>query len=285
MTEKLASTGTGRCFSIKKIISGCLINLMLLVAAFSAMLPFIYMVLTSLKQVYNSLDINFNPSLMSLKNYGDVWRGMPIMSFYLNSGIVVVGACTLSAVFASMAAYGFVKKRFPGRDLMFNIILFTLMVPAQVTMIPLFILLGDMGLLNTRIAMMLPFVNAFSVLLMKQFMINVPDDLIEAAKIDGSGEATTFIKIVVPILRPVITALVIFIFLASWNDFLWPLIIATDNKLYTITLAISLLSGQYRTNFGMLMAGATFAFLPPFILYMFLQNTFIEGIAYSGIKG
>lgn len=261
------------------------VDILLLAVSLFAMLPFVYMVLTSFRQVFGAINLDFDISQMNLKNYAAIFRGMPIWNYYKNSLIVVVGACALSVVCASMAGFGFVKKRFPGRQLMFNFILFTLMVPTQITMIPLFLNLNRVGLLNTHFAMMLPFVNAFAVFLVKQFVIGLPDDLLEAAKIDGANEPTTFLRIVVPLLKPVITALTIYMFLAAWNDFLWPLIIATEGSSFTITLALSLLHGQFTTNYGMVMAGSALAFIPPFLLYIILQNTFVEGIAYSGIKG
>ena len=132
---------------------------------------------------------------------------------------------------------------------------------------------------------MLPILNAFGVFLMRQFMENVPDELIEAARIDGCGEIRVFRSVVIPLIRPVIISLTVFTFITSWNDFLWPLVICTNQNMHTLTLAISALKGNYSTNYGLVMAGSMIAFLPPFILYIFLQKQFVEGIALSGIKG
>ena len=140
-------------------------------------------------------------------------------------------------------------------------------------------------MLNTFSAMILPIVGAFGVFLMRQFAMGLPDELLEAASIDGCGEARTFTQIVLPLMRPVIISLTIFTFISEWNDFVWPLIVVTDDQHTPLTLGLSTLSGLYKTNYGLVMAGATLTFLTPFILYIFLQRQFMEGIVMTGIKG
>lgn len=184
-----------------------------------------------------------------------------------------------------MAAYGFAKKRFAGRDQLFMVYLATLMIPAQVTLIPVFIIIRKMGLMNTYPALVFPILNAFGVFLVRQFMVNVPDELLEASKIDGCSEVRVFFQIVLPLVKPVLISLTIFTFITSWNDFLWPLVIASKPNMKTLTLAIAALKGNYSTNYGLVMAGSTLTFLPPFLLYIVLQKQFIAGIALSGIKG
>jgi multiple sugar transport system permease protein len=202
----------------------------------------------------------------------------------MNTVIVVVGACVLNIIIGGMAGYAFAKKKFKGRDLIFSILLFTLMVPGQATMIPVFITMRDLGLLNSYIALTLPIVNVFSVFFMRQFMIRIPDDLLEAARIDGCSEFGIFIKIVLPSVKTAMLSLSIFTFITAWNDFLWPLVVTTDNSMRTLTLALSTLQGNYGTNYGIIMAGATLVFIPPFIFYVFLQKKFVEGVTMTGIK-
>ncbi len=161
----------------------------------------------------------------------------------------------------------------------------TLMIPSQVTMIPVFIIMKRMNVLNTYFSLVVLILNAFGVFLIRQFMASVPDELIEAAKVDGCPEYKIFIQIVIPLIKPVLVSLVVFTFVTSWNDFLWPLISTTDDSMYTLTVALSLLKTQYQTNYGLVMAGATVSFVFPFVLYVFLQKQFVEGIALSGIKG
>ena len=184
-----------------------------------------------------------------------------------------------------MAAYGFEKKLFPGRDFIFQIYMITLMIPGQVTMIPLFVIMKNLGLLNTKTALIIPMIGAFSVFLVKQFVNGVPDELIESAKVDGCPEYRIFIQIVMPLLQPVMITLIVFTFISSWNDFLWPLIAATETETYTLTVALSVLKTQYQVNYGLIMAGSTITFIFPFILYVFLQKQFVQGIALGGVKG
>lgn len=260
------------------------IGFVLLLLALLALTPFVYMVAISLTQK-SSLNLDFSGEVFDLSNYVRVFKNLNIARNFLNSVIVTGGACILNCVISSMAAYGFAKKRWPGRDKVFSVYLATLMVPAQVTLIPVFIIIRQLGLINTHVALMLPILNAFGVFLMRQFMRNVPDELLEAARIDGCGEVRLFLSIVLPLIKPVIISLTVFTFITSWNDFLWPLVTCTDQNMQTLTLAISALKGNYNTNYGLVMAGSVIAFLPPFILYVFLQKQFVEGIALSGVKG
>lgn len=266
-------------FLIQVIIGGAL-----LIPALVALLPFIYMALVSFTQK-KALDLRFAGEAFSLKNYRSVFMNLNIGRALYNSIVVTGGACILNMVVASMAAYGFSKKEWKGRNQVFMLYLATLMIPGQVTLIPVFTIMKTLNLLNTHIALMLPVVNAFGVFLIRQFMVGVPDELIEAARIDGCGDFRIFLQIVIPLIKPVLISLTIFTFITNWNDFLWPLVICTDEKMHTLTLAISALKGNYSTNYGLVMAGSTLAFMPPFILYLVLQKQFVEGIALSGIKG
>ena len=265
---------------ILQIILGVWLGFMALVA----LAPFVYMILVSMTQK-TTLDLRFNFAEFSLKNYVRVFRNLNIGRALLNSIIVTGGACILNCVISSMAAYGFSKKHFPGRDKLFSLYLVTLMIPGQVTLIPIFTIIKHLGLMNTHIALMLPVLNAFGVFLVRQFMMSVPDELLEAARIDGCGEFRLFVSIVLPLVKSVLISLTIFTFITTWNDFLWPLVISTHQDMQTLTLAIAALKGNYSTNYGLVMAGSTLAFLPPFLLYVALQKEFVEGIALSGIKG
>ncbi len=265
---------------LSKILPGAV----LLFAAALAIFPFAYMMLVSLTQK-TVLDLNFADAEYSLINYNRVFRNFNLAVNLANSIIVTVSACVLNCIISSMAAYGFAKKRFPFRDQLFTIYLATLMIPGQVTLIPVFTIMKKLGLMNTYPALFLPIINAFGVFLMRQFMVSLPDELLEAARIDGCGENRIFISIVIPLIKSVIVSLTIFTFISCWNDFLWPLVIVTKPQMQTLTLAISALKGSYSTNYGLVMAGSTLTFLPPFVLYVFLQKQFVEGIAISGIKG
>ncbi len=242
------------------------------------------MILVSLTQK-SSIDFRFNFSEMSLINYSALFRNLNFLSLFKNSSIVVFFACTLNSLIASMAGYAFAKKWIWAKEKIFWIYLMTLIVPGQAIIVPLFIIMNKLGILNTHVVLFLPIINAFGVFLTRQFMESLPDDLLDAAKIDGCNEPRIFFNVVLPLVKPVIISLTIFTFITSWNDFLWPLISTTSSSMYTLTLGLSTLQSNYLTNYGLLLAGSTVIFLPPFILYSILQKQFIEGVALSGLKG
>jgi len=250
----------------------------------ACVVPFVLMALISLTQK-RVVNLNFSLSEMDFQNYDKLFRNFSFFTYLLNSIIVVGMSCLLNCFISGLAGYSFAKKRFPLQKQIFWLYMITLMVPNQVILIPVFTIMRSMGLLNTHLALSLPIINAFGVFLIKQFMESVPDELLEAARMDGCGEFRIFTHIVVPLVKPVFVSLTVFTFITSWNDFIWPLVLITENKMNTLTLALASLQGNYGTNYGLVMAGATLAFLPPFILYLFLQRQFVEGIALSGIKG
>ena len=265
-------------------LSTIILGIVIFALAVSMLIPFIYMLLLSLTQS-KSLIFSMKDISPDLINYTRVFRNTDFFNALKNSLIISISSCFFNCLFSSMAAYALEKKRFPGRKLIFNIYLATLMVPGQVTLIPVFTIMKHLGLLNSYPPLIFIIVNAFGVFLIKQFMAGVPDELLEAAKIDGCGEFRIFFHIVIPLIKPVLVSLTVFTFITSWNDFIWPLVIVTDNSMQTLTLALSVLKGQFTTNYGMVMAGSTMTFLVPFILYVFLQKQFVEGIALSGVKG
>lgn len=247
--------------------------------------PFIYMLIMSFTQSTTLMihwkDVNFG----DFSNFQYVLQKSGFVRALLNSVIVVGCSCFFNCIIASMAAYGFEKKNFPGKEAIFRVYLLTLMIPGQVTMIPVFIMMNKMNLLNTYFALIVLIINAFGVFLIRQFMESVPNELLEAAQVDGCPEYRIFIQIVIPLIKPVLISLVVFTFVTSWNDFLWPLVSTSNSDMYTLTVALSLLKTQYQTNYGLILAGATVSFIFPFIMYVFLQKQFVEGIALSGIKG
>lgn len=252
--------------------------------ALFCVVPFVYMILVSLTQK-QVLDFRFDPKTFSLTNYHSVIRNFNIITNLKNSIIVTGFSCLFNCIISSLAAYPFAKKKFPFKDAIFMGYIITLMIPSQVSMIPRFVIIRQLGLMNTYTALILPIINAFGVFLIKQFMESVPNDLLEAADIDGCSEGRTFVSIVIPLIKAVLVSLTIFTFISSWNDFLWPLVTASKQNMKTLTLAVSALKGNYSTNYGLVMAGSTMTFIFPFLLYIVLQKQFVEGIALSGIKG
>ena len=185
----------------------------------------------------------------------------------------------------SLAAFAFEKKPFPGSEALFWVYVATMMVPPQVTLIPLYTIMRDIGLLNTHLALALPVINAFGVFLIRQFMKGLPDDLLDAARIDGATDMKIFLRIVLPLVKPTIVALTVFTFLSVWNDFLWPLVSISKDSMQTVTLAAAKLQGRTQVEYGLVMAGAAVATIVPFVLCMFLQKQFVEGVTSSSIKG
>lgn len=265
-------------------VSNLAINVVLLGMVTVAVLPFAFMVLTAVQQS-DSVSISFDTDRLHLDNFVRLFADYDFGRALIVSVLVVVLACVTNLVVSSLAAFAFAKKPFPGSEVIFWIYIATMMVPVQVTLIPLFVIVRDLGLLNTPVALILPIVNAFGVFLIRQFMSTVPDELLDAARIDGARDRRIFIAIVVPLIRPVLVALMVFTFITAWNDFLWPLVAISDESMQTVTLAAARLQGRFVTDYGLVMAGATVAFLVPFVIYVAVQRQFVQGVASVGLKG
>ena len=258
----------------------------LLTTLFAAMCitPLIYMVAVSFTDS-ESLYISLSDLRFSFDNYVYAIVKRNFGRALWNSIVTVVGSCLLVDLVSAMAAYGFEKKPVPGKEALFQGYLATMMIPGQVILIPMFVMINYAHLTNTYAALILPMVGAFGIFLMRQFMVQVPNELLEAAEIDGCGEIRRFVTIVLPLVQPALITLTIFTFNAAWNNFLWPLIINTRSDMHVLPVTMATLSSNSTTNYGMVMAGATLTFLFPFVLYIFLQRQFVEGIALGGVKG
>ena len=269
--------------AIRLSING-LWTVVIIIVLVVAMLPFFFMAITSLQNT-SSVSLSFDPRLFDLSNYSRLFTDFAFGPAMLTSAIVVVLACTLNLVVCSLAAFAFEKKPFPGSEVLFVTYIVTMMVPGQVTLIPLFTIMKDLGLLNTHLALALPIVNAFGVFLIRQFIVGIPDELIEAARIDGATDLRIFLQIVIPLIRPVLVALTVFTFISTWNDFLWPLVSISDNQMQTVTLAAANMVGNVTQQYGLVMAGSAVSFVVPLVMYIFLQRQFVEGVTASGLKG
>lgn len=262
--------------------------IILLFCVLISIYPFIYMLFLSFMET-TSMKLSVERILSAhytLDNYRSIFRENDFLLYLKNSAIVTVYAVVVTCLISAMAAYAFAKKRFPGRKWMFVVYLATMMIPGQVTLIPCFLILKTLGMLNTYSAMVLPTCGAFGTLLVHQFLQTLPDDLLEAADIDGCSEIHKFICVVLPLIKPVLVSLAIFTFISVWGSLLLPLIVSTKAEMTTLTVAIaSMKTAMTQTNYGFMMAASVISFLPPFILYCFLQKQFVEGIALSGTKG
>nr|WP_297885626.1 carbohydrate ABC transporter permease [uncultured Blautia sp.] len=273
----------------KKIKWGHVIIFIILVLCMVVtLLPFIWMILTSLKTQSESIciPIKILPEKPLFSNYAEVFEKIPFARMYLNTmisaGVIVVAQLIL----CSMAAYAFGRIKFPGRDIIFGILLAVLMVPSSFFMLPQYLIIQKMGLLNTLPALFIPgLFSAFGTFLMRQFFMALPNDLEEAARIDGCGHFRIFTRIMFPLVKPGLVALAILTLRGAWNDLMWPMIVNTSPEKMTLSAGLSFLQGQYATDYPTMMAGAVLAVIPLLVLFAIFQKQFIEGIALQGIKG
>ena len=271
---------TQKRWSVGGVVGIALVTLLALLC----IAPLIYMILMSFTQL-RSLYIDLDKITLNLKNYYTIAFKNDFGRSLINSLIVAALACLWTNLVCAMAAYGFEKKRIPGKEVLFKIFLATMMVPSQVTLIPLFLTMREIGWLNSYAALVIPMAGAFGVFMIRQFIKGIDDVFIEAAQIDGCPEFLIFFRVIIPLIQPALVSLTIFTFIASWNSFVWPLVVNTENKMYTFTVALSLLNSQHDTNYGLTMAAATVSFAIPFILYIVMQKQFVEGIVQGGVKG
>lgn len=270
-----------------RVIESTYIHLILIVGIVITIAPFIWMLSTSFKSsggifTYPPQWLPKNPTL---EWYKQLLRDVDFFLHFKNSLIVSLSTTIFNLLFCSMSGYAFAKLRFVGRDKIFTLLMATLMIPGQITMIPVFLFLKQLGLLNSYWGLILPgCVGTFGIFLIRQFMMTIPDDLIEAARIDGCSEFRIYWNVLLPLCKPVLATLGIFTFMGSWNDFLWPLIVMIGEEHYTLPVALANLSGQHATKFGLLMAGAVIVVVPVIIVFILAQKYVIRGIATTGLK-
>ena len=261
----------------------------LLIGGVWMLLPLGWMLSASLMPLSEVIKIPpvwFAPTKYTVGNFSEVWFDIGFWRFSLNSAFVALTITTCQLLTSTMAGFAFARYEFPGRTVIFIVILSTLMIPFQVIMIPLFIMMAKLGLVNTYWGMIVPaIVTPFGIFLMRQFMLSVPKSLLEAARIDGASEPYIYARIMLPLSKPAIAALTIFTFLAAWDDFLWPLIIINSKQKWTLPIAMSRFTEQYISQTHLQMAGAAVMFLPVLIVFLMMQRNFIEGVAMTGLKG
>jgi len=225
------------------------------------------------------------PSEFTTGNFTNLFASFPMATWFTNSVLVASITTAIAVFFNLLAGYAFAKLKFWGRDTLFFLILSTMMIPAQAIMIPQFRMVSGLGLFGTFWAVILPTAaSAFGIFLARQFMMSIPSELIEAAKVDGASNLRIFFRIVLPLCKPLIAVMTLLSFMAQWNDFLWPLIALKTPELYTLPVSLRFLQGQYDANYGGLMAAALLTCLPLVVLFLLLQRYFVQGLARSGIK-
>ena len=262
---------------------------LLLAAAFIVLLPFAWMVATSLKppaEIFTDRIVWWPERLHALENYSAAFARAPLARFLLNGVVVTAAIFMLQVAVALPCAYALAKLRFRGRDQIFRLVLACLLIPAHAVSVPLFLLFHHLGILNTYAALVVPWtISVFGIFLMRQFFMTVPDDLVDAARMDGIGEFGIVWRVMLPVALPALTAFGIFSVVAHWNDYFWPLIVINDTALFTPPLGVAhFRNDEAGTDFGPLMAAATVIILPLAAAFLASQRRFIEGIALTGMK-
>lgn len=278
-------------FSAIRLRAGLLVslaNILLLIGVVLAAVPFIYMISASFKpqnEIF-TFPVQIIPKEPYLDNYTTLFGETLYLRWFFNTAIVAVGRTALSLLLCMLAGFAFAKYEFPFRRVLFVMVLASFTLPFEVVLIPLYTMMVRFGWLNTYWVLIVPFAaSAFGIFLARQYALALPTELMEAARIDGSSELGIFFRIALPNLRPALAVMGIIFFQASWNDFLWPLIVLNDSTMYVINLALPTLRGPYNDQYGLVLGGAVIAVIPIIIIFFAMQRYFIEGIMAGALKG
>lgn len=270
--------------ALKKI----LLYVFLTVTALLTLMPFFWMLSASFMadgeaSVYPP---SFFPTELFFGQYDILFNRLNVSGNFFNSIFLSTTVTVVSLFFNSMAGYAFAKYKFKSKDKIFKLLLLSMVIPAQVTMLPLFLMLKQLGVINTYIAIIIPgMANMFGIFLIRQYAMSIPDSMIEAAKIDGANDFQIYRKIILPMCTPILVTLALFTFLTTWNDFLWPLIALTDSNMFTLPVALANLMGEHTKDPELMMAGSVITTLPVLIIFLILQKFYIKGILAGSIKG
>lgn len=260
---------------------------LLAVLSVAVLVPFGWMVSSSLKldnEVF-TVPIQWIPTEFHWSNFGQIWERIPLFTYLRNSVFLSITITALQVLTGSFAAYGFAKVRFPGRDALFLAYIATIAVPWQAYMVPQYIIMQKAGLVNTHLSLiLLQAFSAFGVFLMRQYYLTIPDELSEAARLDGLSEYGIWARIILPLSKPALASLALLTFVNTWNDYMGPFIYLTDNKLWTIQLGLRSFVGLYDAEYAMIMTGSVLSVLPILVIFLLGQKYFVRGIATSGLK-
>lgn len=263
------------------------VNLGLLVLSLVTLAPLLWMASASLMPTGEASAIppRLVPSRPTLEQYRDLFTRLEVGTSFRNSLVLSLSVTALSLLLNSMAGYAFAKLRFAGRERVFGALLAALVVPAQVAMLPLFLLLRSLGLVNTLWGVIIPgMASVFGIFLMRQYALSLPDEVLEAARMDGASEWQIYWSLVLPMCRPILVTLGAFTFMGTWNDFMWPLIVLTDQSRYTLPVALANLSGEHVQDIELMMASSVVTVVPVLVLFLALQRHYLAGITLGGVK-
>ncbi len=268
---------------MKKIVNWT-VSLSVIGLTLLMLLPFAYMLICSLQETYSPYLISFDISTYTLKNYAQIFQINGFSKWVRNSLFISVAGVIWTLCVCNLSAFAFAKKRFPGDDKLFFLFFTTMCIPFPATVVPLWLLTGKLGLLDTFWPLILPIPSMLGVVLIRQAIIAIPREMFECAKLDGCNDFRIFTRIVTPMITPVLVTVSILFFTRSWNSMLWPLIVSNTDATRTIPVGLAALQGTNDVNYGMTMAGAMMNFLPPFLVYVFLHKYFLAGITGNGLK-
>jgi multiple sugar transport system permease protein len=273
---------------MRKLLPSLILHVVLGLGALATLAPLLWMVSASFMSSgeANSFPPRLLPHTPTFAHYIDLFTRLDLARYFANSTLVATTATLVSLLVNTMAGYAFAKLRFSGRERVFRILLAALVIPAQVGMLPLFLLLKGMGLVNTPIGVIVPFMaGVFGIFMIRQYSLAIPDDLLDAARVDGAGEFRIFWTIVVPVIRPIMVTLALFTFLSAWNDFMWPLIVLSDEAKFTLPVALASLSGEHVLDTELMMAGSVLTVIPVVLVFVVLQRAYIRGVMMGSVKG
>jgi multiple sugar transport system permease protein len=273
---------------MKRALGPVIRHAVLVLGAVGTLTPLLWMVAASFMHTgeANTIPPRFLPRDPTLAQYVALFTRLDLARNFLNSALITMIATLVSVLVNALAGYAFAKLPFRGRDRIFRQLALGLVVPAQVAMLPLFLLLQRLGLVNTYLGVMLAyFASIYGIFLIRQYALSVPDDLLDAARIDGAGEFRIFWTIVVPVIRPILVTLGAFTFLSAWNDFMWPLIVLSDSGKYTLPVALANLVGEHVQDTELMMAGAVVTVIPALVVFLIIQRAYIRGVMAGSVKG
>lgn len=273
---------------LPRVLPAIAVNGLLLALAAFSLLPLLWMLSVSFMPA--GAASHFPPPLLpqapTWDNYRELFLRAGMGRHFLNSLVVAGGVTLVSLLLNTMAGYAFAKLRFAGRERVFRLLLAVMVIPGQVAMMPLFLMLKPLGLINTYLGAMVPgLAGVFGIFLVRQYARAIPDDLLDAARIDGAGEWRIFVQIVLPVLRPILVTLAVFGFLGAWNDFMWPLIVLSEDRLQTLPVALAGLSREHVQDNELMMAGAVVTVVPVLLLFLALQRHYLQGLLLGSVKG
>lgn len=272
----------------RRIASVVVLHAALAVAAALTLFPLVWMVGVSLMPAGEAMSLppRMLPSSPTLAHYRTLLERLDLARYLFASATIALGATLFSVTFNSMAGYALAKLHFAGRSRLERVLLAALVVPGQIGMLPLFLMLREMGLVNTYMGVLVPsMAGIFGIFLVRQYAMTIPEALLDAARVDGAGELRVFTSIALPLCRPILVTLAVATFMAAWNDFLWPLVVLTDDRLYTLPVALAGLFGEHVQEPELMMAGAVVTVLPVMLVFLALQRYYIAGMTSGGLKG